>query len=296
MGIADLIPGISGGSIAFISGIYERWLHAICSVDSDAGRFLIRKDFTAFWEKIDGNFLSTVVAGILTSLVIMSNLMQYLLKNYSIMTWSFFFGLILMAAPLMVRKIKIWNKLAVFAFVTGMGVMYFLTTLPPLKVSDSIIIIFFSGIISVWGLVLPGISGVSILMLTGSYQFVVTALNETNMIVIGAFAFGSITGIIGAVRILTWSLSKNHHVTLALLTGFMVGALNKIWPWRNVLEYATNVKGDQIAVFDKSVLPWHFLSVTGKDPQLFQAILMMALGVLIVVVTEKVAIRLKTKH
>ena len=122
------------------------------------------------------------------------------------------------------------------------------------------------------------------------------ALSEFNVLVIFAFTIGCALGLIGISRLLTRALTNYEHATLALLSGFMMGALNKIWPWRKVMEYATNSKGDQIAVFDKSILPWDFLSETGKDPQPFQAILMMALGVLIVVVTEKIAVRLKTKH
>ena len=296
MGIADVIPGISGGSIAFISGIYEELIGSIYSIDKTAGKLLIQFEFKSFWRKINGNFLLTITAGMLTSLILLSVLMQYLLKNHAIMVWSFLFGLIVMAVPLMLRKVQTWNVQTITSLLVGTGIMYLLTIVHPLQAPHNLFFIFISGVLSVCGLVIPGISGVSILMLFGQYQTIVTALNDTNTFVLVVFFFGCIVGVLSASRVIAWAWSYHQQITIALLTGFMIGALNKVWPWRKVLEYATNVKGDQIAVFDKSVLPWHFLSITEKDPQLFQAILMMALGVLVVVTIEKIAVRLKTKH
>ncbi len=295
MGVADVIPGVSGGTIAFITGIYEEWVYSINTIDSVALKQLSKFQFSIFWKKINGNFLVTILAGVTTSLVLLSGMMLYLLKHYPIMTWSFFFGLIVMSFPLILRKIKKWRPGSAAGFVIGIGLAYLITISSPTQSPDNLFFIFLAGAIAICALVLPGISGVFILLLIGKYQYIVTALYEFNMLVILIFAIGCVSGLIGISRLLTWALTRYHQVALALLLGFMMGALNKVWPWRKVLEYATNSKGGQIAVFDKSIVPWDYLSVTGKDPQLFQAIFMMALGVLIVVLIEKIAVRLKTK-
>jgi putative membrane protein len=296
MGAADVIPGVSGGTIAFVTGIYEELVHSINEIDAEALRLLRSKELSSFWRKINGNFLAVVMAGTITSLLLLSGVMFYLMTNYPVMTWSFFFGLILTSGPLILRVIKKWRINSIAALLAGIGIAYILTTLSPAQTPDNLFIIFLSGTIAICALVLPGISGVYILLLLGSYQTIVTALAEFNVLTIFVFIIGCVTGLFGMSRLLTRALHAYYHPTLALLVGFMLGALNKVWPWRKVMEYATNSKGDQIAVFDKSILPWDFLSETGKDPQLFQAILMMALGVLIVVVIEKIAVRLKTKH
>jgi putative membrane protein len=145
-------------------------------------------------------------------------------------------------------------------------------------------------------LILPGISGAFILVLLGKYQFMINSLVELNLSVIFIFAAGGVLGLLGVARLITWILDHYHHITVAVLAGLMLGSLNKVWPWRQGLEFTTTRKGEQVAVFDKSILPWNFLSETGRDPQLFQAILMIALGVCIVIVTERIATRLKLKH
>jgi putative membrane protein len=294
MGVADVIPGVSGGTIAFITGIYEELVHSISEIDRASLRLLSEFQFASFWKKINGRFLATVLAGVITSLVLLSSMMLFMLKHYPIMTWSFFFGLIVMSFPLILRKIKKWNLGSSMGFVLGIVLAYLITVFSPVQSPDNLFFIFLAGAISICALVLPGISGVFMLLLIGKYQYIITALNEFNILVILVFTIGCLSGLLGISRLLTWALTHYHQVAIALLSGFMIGALNKVWPWRKVLEYATNSKGDQIVVFDKSVLPWDYLSVTGKDPQLFQAIFMMALGVLIVVLIEKIAVRLKT--
>ena len=296
MGATDVIPGVSGGTIAFITGIYEELVHSINELDGEAIRLVRKKEVSSFWKKINGNFLAAVLAGTITSLLLFSGMMFYLMTNYPVTTWSFFFGLILTSGPLILRAIKKWRINSIAALVAGIGFAYTLTILPPAQTPDNLFVIFLSGTIAICAMVLPGISGVFILLLLGSYQLIVTAIVEFNVHAISIFLVGCVIGLLGMSRLLIRALHAYYHPTLALLVGLMLGALNKVWPWRKVMEYATNSKGDQIAVFDKSILPWDFLSETGKDPQLFQAILMMALGVLIVVVIEKIAVRLKTKH
>ena len=295
MGAADVIPGVSGGTVAFITGIYDELLHSIKSVDLDALKLILKFDLPGFWKKINGKFLVTLLAGIATSLLSLAKLMTYLLEHHPIFIWSFFFGLILISAPLVMREIKRWNVGAVLSFIIGVGVAYAITVLSPTQSPDDLWFIFFAGALAICAMILPGISGAFILLLIGKYQYMITALIEFNLPVVIVFMAGCAVGIIGFSRLLTWILDHYHSATVALLAGFMLGSLNKVWPWREVLEYVTNSKGEQVPVFDKSILPWNYMATTGKDPQVFQAILMMALGVFIVVLIEKIAARLKTK-
>jgi putative membrane protein len=294
MGAADVIPGVSGGTVALITGIYTELVHSIQAIDLAALKLLRKFRFTDFWKKINGNFLITLVAGILTSLITLAGIMNYLLKNHPIMIWSFFFGLILISAPLVMREIKMKNPGTFISFFLGIAIAYFITVLTPTASPDTWWFIFFSGMLAICAMILPGISGAFILLLLGKYQFMVNALLEFNVSALLLFALGCIVGILSFSRLLAWILDHYHGVTVALLAGFMLGSLNKVWPWRQVLEYQTSSSGEQVSVFDKSVLPWDYLSLTGKDPQLFQAIVMMAMGVLIVVSIEKIAARLKT--
>ena len=295
MGAADVVPGVSGGTVAFITGIYDELLHSINSVNLEALRLLTKLEFAEFWKKINGNFLATLFAGIATSLLSLAKVMTYLLEHRPIQIWSFFFGLILISAPLVLREIKKWNIAIVVTFFVGAGIAYAVTVISPTQSPEAIWFVFFAGSLAICAMILPGISGAFILLLIGKYQYMVNALLSFNIPVILIFMAGCVLGLASFAKFLSWVLDKYHSATVALLAGFMLGSLNKVWPWREVLEYVTNSKGEQVPAFDKSILPWHFFTTTGKDPQVFQAILMMALGVFIVVLIEKIAVRLKTK-
>jgi putative membrane protein len=296
MGAADVIPGVSGGTVAFISGIYDELLHSIKAIDMEAFRLLLKFQISRFWSKINGKFLVTLLAGIVTSLLSLAKLMIYLLANQPILIWSFFFGLILVAAPLVLREIKKWSANTILSFVAGIVVAYYITVVTPTESPNNLFFIFFSGALAICAMILPGISGAFILLLIGKYQYMITALIEFNFPIVLVFAAGCLVGIISFSRLLSWILNHYHSVAIAMLAGFMLGSLNKVWPWREIKEYATNSKGEQISVVDQSIWPGNYFEVTGKDPLLLQAILMMALGVLIVIFIERIATRLKLKH
>lgn len=295
MGAAEVVPGVSGGTVAFITGIYDELVHSITSIDREAFRLLLKFKIVDFWKKINGDFLATLFAGIATSLLSLAKLIMYLLKHHPILIWSFFFGLILLSAPLLLREIKNWNLTIIITFFAGAGLAYAITLLSPTQTPEAIWFIFFVGLLAISAMIVPGISGTFILLLIGKYQYMSNALLNFNIPIILVFMAGCALGLIGLSRFLTWILDNYHSATVALLAGFMLGSLNKVWPWREALEYVTNSKGEQVPAFDKSILPWHYFATTGKDPQVFQAILMMALGVFIVVLIEKITVRLKTK-
>jgi len=295
MGAADVVPGVSGGTVAFITGIYDELLRSLNAIDIEAARLLFRLRFSELWRKINGNFLIVLLAGIATSIISLARSMIWMLNNKPILIWSFFFGLILISAPLVMRQITRWNAGTVIAMVLGIAIAYAITVLSPTTSPNNLFFVFLSGALAICAMILPGISGAFILVLIGKYQYIVNALIQWRFPVILVFLLGCAVGLISFSRFLTWILTNYHNATVALLAGFMIGSLNKVWPWRAVLEYVTNNEGEQVPVFDKSILPWHYITVTGKDPQVFQAIIMMALGVILVVLVEKFAERLKTK-
>lgn len=296
MGGADVIPGVSGGTIAFISGIYEELIKSLKSIDGTAVKLFFSFRFAEGWKHINGSFLITVLAGILTSLLSLAKLMTYLLDNHPIAIWSFFFGLILVSSPLIMRDIKRWSLVTVISFVLGIIIAYGITVLSPTETPTNLFFIFFCGALAICAMILPGISGAFVLLLIGKYEYMINALITFDLPVMLVFASGCFLGLVGFSHVLSWVLEHYRYPTLALLAGFMIGSLNKVWPWKEVVAYRLNHEGIQIPAFDKSVLPGRFLEVTNQDPQVFYAILFAAAGVFLVVSIEKVAAYLRTKH
>ncbi len=293
MGGADVIPGVSGGTIAFITGIYEELLHSLRSFDLEALNLLRSFQLASFWKKINGNFLIVLFAGILTSILSLAKLMTWLLATKPIHVWSFFFGLILISSPLILREIKQWRLGIIIMLIAGIIAAYVLTILTPSQTPDQLWFIFLSGMLAICAMILPGISGAFILLLLSKYEFMIVALTSLNIKIILVFATGCIVGLLSFARFLSWTLSHYRFPTLALLGGFMLGSLNKVWPWKEVIAFRLDSAGKQVPVIDKSILPWDFFEKTGNDPLIIQAIVMMALGVFIVVLIDKIALRLK---
>ncbi len=296
MGGADVIPGVSGGTIAFISGIYEELIKSLKSIDGTAVKLFFSFRIAEGWKHINGSFLITVLAGILTSLLSLARLMTYLLDNHPIAIWSFFFGLILVSSPLIMRDIKRWNMVTAISFVLGVAIAYGITVLSPTETPTNLFFIFFCGALAICAMILPGISGAFVLLLIGKYEYMINALITFDLPVMLVFATGCFLGLVGFSHVLSWVLEHYRFPTLALLAGFMIGSLNKVWPWKEVVAYRLNHEGVQIPAFDKSVLPGRFLEVTGQDPQVFYAILFAAAGIFLVVSIEKVAAYIRTKH
>ncbi|MEP6735952.1 MAG: DUF368 domain-containing protein [Chryseolinea sp.] len=294
MGAADVVPGVAGGTVAFLTGIYDEIVYSLNNIDRESVKLLIQRDPGGFWKRINGNFLTIVFAGILTSFLTLAKLMAYFLKQNQILVLSFFFGLILLSAPLVLREIKSWNLQIVLAFLLGIAVAYGMTLIAPIQSPNAWWFIFFVGILVVCATFLPGISGSFMLLLLGKYQYLVQSVMNFNILIIVIFVLGCMVGLFGFSRFLVWAIDKYRPATVALLSGLMLGSLNKVWPWRTVIEYATNSKGEQIPAFDKSILPWHYVLQTGKDPHVFQAVLMMAIGFFIVFLIDKIAVRFKT--
>lgn len=288
MGGADVVPGVSGGTIAFITGIYEELLNSIKSVDLEALKLLLAFKWQAFWEKINGKFLITLFAGIFISLLTLSKVIGFLLSNYPIQLWSFFFGLIIISSILVAREIKKWQAGMVAALIAGAVIAFLITKFTPAETPEAWWFVFISGAIAICAMILPGISGSFILLILGKYSFVINALNERNIPVILMFALGCVVGLLSFSRLLSWLLQKFHNLMVAFLSGFMIGSLNKIWPWKKTIETYVDRHGVVKPLLQENVLPTDY-QLLGHEPFLLQAILFGALGVGIVVLIEKMA-------
>ncbi len=295
MGSADVIPGVSGGTVAFITGIYDELLRSIKAVDIEALKLLFAFKLKDFWAHINGNFLLTLVAGIAISVLSLAKLMSFLLTEYPIMVWSFFFGLIIISAIIVARDIEVKNWKSFLAGILGIVMAYFITELSPAQTPDTWYFVLIAGAVAICAMILPGISGAFILLILGKYKFILAALDEKNIAIILLFMLGCIIGLLLFSRVISWLLTNYKSVTVAVLAGFMIGSLNKVWPWKIVDSYRLNSHGEQVPYLDHNVLPPQFLEETGNNPHLVEAILLASFGILFVVVIEKLAHRFKAE-
>lgn len=294
MGSADVVPGVSGGTIAFITGIYEELLRSIGSFDLKAVKLLFSFKIKELWKHINGAFLLPLLLGILVSIITLARIISHLLETQPIMIWSFFFGLVIISSISVAKEIKKWNWLTVLSGLVGIAVAFVITTVTPATTPNALWFIFISGALAICAMILPGISGSFILLILGKYAYVVESLNELNFLVIIVFALGCVVGLFSFSRAISWFLSKFHNYAVALLAGFMIGSLNKIWPWKKAIRFDL-IHGKQVPTMEQNILPTQYLQETGKEPMLIQAILFMALGFMLVVVIEKVALFMKDR-
>lgn len=296
MGAADVIPGVSGGTIAFITGIYEELIGSIRSFDLTALRKLLRLDLKGFWKHINGGFLFSVLAGIGISIFSLAKVMKYLLDTHPIFVWSFFFGLIIASAWLVAREVKKWGVGTIVALIAGTAAAYMITVISPASTPDAWWFIMLSGAIAVCAMILPGISGAFILLLMGKYAYIIGAVSTFNIPVLLLFVVGAVVGIISFSHLLSWLLAKHHGMTVALLTGFMVGSLNKIWPWKQILETYTDSHGVVQPLVERNILPGTFEQLNGQPAMLGWALFFMAAGFLLIWGIEKAAALLSRKR
>ena len=295
MGSADVVPGVSGGTIAFITGIYDELLNSIKSVDATAFRLLFQFKLKDFWSHINGSFLITLVAGIAISIFSLAKLIGFLLITYPVLVWSFFFGLIIISAVLVARDIDNKDWKAVIAGIVGVFIAYFITSASPAQTPEAWWFVLISGAIAICAMILPGISGAFILLILGKYKYIIEAVETVDIGTLAIFAVGCIFGLLSFARLISWFLRNYQSLTVAMLAGFMIGSLNKVWPWKVVDSFRINSKGEQVPLFDHNVLPKQFLSETGQDPQFMEALLMASFGILLVVAIEKIAAMLNVK-
>lgn len=290
MGAADVVPGVSGGTVAFITGIYDELLRSIASVPAALG-LLLRGRIVAAWQAANATFLLVLLAGILTSVLSLARLITYLLEQHPIPLWSFFFGLILVSSHLVARDIQRWNWTRALSFAIGAGFAYWITVASPVQWGTDSLSIFFAGAIAICAMILPGISGSFILLLLGLYPFILGAVKGLDIAVLAVFASGCLIGIVSFAGVLRWLLTRWRDLGLSLLTGLMLGSLNKLWPWKETLTWRLDRHGEQVPLLQANLLPGRFAEVSGQDPQLLVALLLACGGVVLVLGLERLASR-----
>jgi putative membrane protein len=289
MGAADVVPGVSGGTIAFITGIYVELVNSIKNISFRTISTLWKEGLPAFWKAVNGNFLLSIVAGILISVLSLARILEYLLVNHPVLIWSFFFGLIIGSAIFVARSIEKWNIGTFISLLAGIAIAWIITSFTPAETSEAYWFIFLAGALAICAMILPGISGSFILLLLGKYQFVLSALNEGRISIIAVLLAGALTGIIAFSHLLSWLLEKFHHLTIALLAGFMIGSLNKIWPWKFTVETYIDSHEEIQPLLQDNVLPGRFISETGTDPQILWAVLLALAGFLLIFLFEGIS-------
>lgn len=321
MGAADVVPGVSGGTIAFISGIYEELLTSISNINLDLLKTLRKDGLKSAWKQLNGNFLLALFVGIAISVVSLAKGISWLLDNQPILLWSFFFGLVLASIIYIAKQLTKWNIISIVLLILGAIVAYWITTLQPLVSEDSSsIFMFFSGALAICAMILPGISGSFILVLLGAYKPILNAINNRDFTAIALVGAGAIVGLLTFSRILKYLFNNYKNYTLAALTGFIIGSLNKIWPWKQTLLVFNKLEGKvvpfssitdfgtlsfyqkQIGDFEnlkmigeKSISPFYYNELNkyhlDANPQILWAIALAVVGFALILLLEKLAVK-----
>ena len=277
MGAADVVPGVSGGTIAFIAGIYDELINSIKSINMHSLKLLFTGKIAAFWKAVNGNFLFALLLGIAISVFSLAKLITYLLLNEPVLVWSFFFGLVLASTWFVSKDIKGWNWKTVAGFVGGAVIAYYITVATPAETSTNLMFIFLCGAIAICAMILPGISGSFILVLLGKYFYVMEAVKTLDLVVLGVFAFGAALGITSFSRVLSYALKNFRNITLSVLSGFMLGSLNKVWPWKEVEKLVSD--GHEVMI-EHNIAP---------NTEVAEAVVLMLIGFILVYVLEKIS-------
>ena len=286
MGAADIIPGVSGGTIAFISGIYEELIETINNVNFEAIKKLKNNGIKSFWTHINGNFLIALLTGIAISIMSLAKVITHLLETHSQLLWGFFFGLIVASVYIVGKQVNKWDINNIISLIIGSSIAFYITILNPIQNPDAVWFVFLSGSIAICAMILPGISGSFILLLLGSYEFILVAIKDFKLDVITIFGVGCITGLLAFSKLLNWLFKKYHDITIALLTGFLIGSLNKIWPWKETIQTRINSHGEIVPFIQSNVLPSNFEG----DSNIIEVILLSLIGLVLIYLLERFSI------
>ena len=286
MGAADVVPGVSGGTIAFMTGIYEELINSLKQFGPEAVKVLFSQGVKAAWQHVNGTFLLILLSGIILSLATLSRVVLFWLAEYPELLWSFFFGLILASVWSLCRHIERWDSNALSMFAAGTVAAYMVTSMSPTTMEVTPWFVVVSGAIAICAMILPGISGSFILLLLGMYTPILTAIKQFEVDIIALFALGCAAGLLSFSRVLSWMFSHYRTMTLALLGGFLLGSLNKVWPWKYTTAYTIDRHGKEIPLVQENISPFAFESLTGEPSALVTAVLLMFVGVAAVFLVE----------
>lgn len=279
MGAADVVPGVSGGTIAFIVGIYDELINSIKSINGKSLKLFFTGKFAAFWKMINGSFLFSILLGIGISVFSLAKIITWLLVEHPILVWSFFFGLVLASTWFVAKDIKGWNWKTILGFVVGVVVAFYITVATPAETPSYLWFIFLCGAIAICAMILPGISGSFILVLLGKYFFIMDAVKTLDLVIIAVFGAGAVVGITSFSRVLSYALKHVRNITLAVLSGFMLGSLNKVWPWK---EQITTVVDGHDLMIENNILPNQYI---------VEAVILMLVGFFMVYFLEKLSMK-----
>ncbi|TDQ17157.1 putative membrane protein [Algoriphagus boseongensis] len=293
MGAADIVPGVSGGSIALIAGIYQHLLDSINAFNLENLGYLRKLELKKFYKAVNGSFLLSLLLGILTSIFALSKVITFLMEEHPIPLWSFFCGLILVSAFLILKDIKRWHFGVILALLIGTLIAIWVTNLPPTTSPDQKWFVFVAGAIAICAMILPGISGSFILLILGKYETILKAVSEKDILTLALFASGCVVGILSFSRVVSFLLKKYHSATIGLLSGFMLGSVNELWPWKIVTVWRTSSSGEQKPFITENLLPSDYLAQVGNEPQFLAAILAFIFGIGIVLFIEWLATKLQ---
>ena len=280
MGAADVVPGVSGGTIAFIVGIYDELINSIKSINLETLKLLFTGKLTAFWRGINGSFLVSILLGIGISVFSLAKIITWLLTDHPILVWSFFFGLVLASTWFVSKDIKEWNIKTILSFIVGAGIAYYITVATPAETPSDYWFLFLCGAIAICAMIPPGISGSFILVLLGKYFFIMEAVNTVDIVIIAIFGAGAVIGITTFSRVLSYALNHFRNITLAVLTGFMLGSLNKVWPWKETIETYTDSHGVVKPLIETNIMPNQYV---------VEAVVLMLVGFFAVYILEKLS-------
>ncbi len=315
MGAADAVPGVSGGTIAFISGIYEELVTTISNINLSLFKTLKNKGIATFWKQLNGNFLIALVTGIAISFVTFIRIAKYLIENHPILIWAFFFGLIIASILYIGKQIVTWNIKIIISIVFGTALAYYITTIPSLARNDNPYFLFIAGAIAICAMILPGISGSFILVILGAYKTLSDAVHDVDVKRLMLFILGAFVGLLSFSRVLKWLYKHYENTTLAVLTGFIIGSLNKVWPWKETISVFSKETGSEVifntvsntgtlsvlqkssqdfdtykTIIEKSISPNNYSVINNNvDSQLIYALIFMALGFLSIFILEKIS-------
>jgi putative membrane protein len=288
MGAADVVPGVSGGTIAFISGIYEELLASISNVNFKLLKTLKSDGIKAAWKQVNGSFLLALFIGIFVSIISLAKTIKWLLENEPVLLWSFFFGLVVASIIYIGKQVEKWNVKITILCILGVLFGYGVTVIPPTNLGEiNYLFLIFAGAIASCAMILPGISGSYILLLIGVYPIVMTAITTKDYKIIGAIAIGVIVGLLSFSKLLKWLFTNYKNEMLIVLTGIMLGSLNKVWPWKETISTYVNSHGVTKPLLEQSVSPFSF----NGDPKLMLAIVLLIVGFVLILLMEKLAVK-----
>lgn len=283
MGAADVVPGVSGGTIAFISGIYQELIDTINSFNFTAIKIFKTKGFKEAFNYVNGSFLISLLAGIGLSVISFARLFKWLIEVHPILIWSFFFGLVLASIYFVGKQIKKWNFATVINLLFGTLIAYYITVMPVMQTNNQPWFLLLAGALAICAMILPGISGAFILLLLGMYKPALEAIHNFDIKKIALLGLGAVIGLLSFARILKWLFVNYKNQTLAVLTGFIIGSLNKIWPWKKTLTWYTNSKGVKLPLTEESISPFQI-----DNNQLLMAVLLAIVGFSLILFLERI--------